>query len=296
MFYSPLRYPGGKGKIANFIKLIYKQNNLYDGYYVEPYAGGASIALSLLFGNYASKIIINDFDRSIYAFWHSVINETDELCKRISSTKLNIKTWQIQKEIQKNKENASLLDLGFSTFFLNRTNRSGIIQAGIIGGKAQAGNYKMNARFNKADLINRIRKIAAERHRIILYNLDAIDLIRTISGSLPENTFIYFDPPYYLKGKDLYVNYYLHKDHLLVSKMIRKIREHKWLISYDNVEEIKEMYKKNRKFEYPLRYSAVNSTIGDEVMIYHKNLIFPKDYHPSYISDSLLKKLLVKQL
>ena len=88
-FYSPLRYPGGKGKLTDFFHAIIEENNLSDGYYVEPYAGGASVALSLLFNEYVSKIIINDFDRSIYAFWFSVLNETRKLCELILKTKVN---------------------------------------------------------------------------------------------------------------------------------------------------------------------------------------------------------------
>jgi DNA adenine methylase len=282
-FYSPLRYPGGKGNIANFIKLIFEKNLLLDGCYVEPYAGGASVALSLLFGEYASKVIINDYDRSIFAFWHSVLNDTDQLCNLIQNSNLSIKTWQQQKEIQKKKEDADLLELGFSTFFLNRTNRSGIIKAGVIGGNDQKGNYKMDARFNKPDLIKRIQRIAKYKDRILLYNFDAIELIKTISKNLPDKTLIYFDPPYYLKGKDLYINYYKHEDHLLVSQMINGITKHKWLVSYDNAPEINEIYRHNKKFEYDLNYSAVNATTGTEVMIYHKDLFIPKVVSPTAI-------------
>ena len=138
-FYSPLRYPGGKGKLAKFVRLIFEKNYLNDGYYVEPYAGGASVALSLLFGEYASKVVINDYDKSIYAFWYSVLNNNEELCRIIKDTPVNIKQWKKQKAIQKETD-VSLLELGFSTFFLNRTNRSGIIKAGVIGGNHQDGN------------------------------------------------------------------------------------------------------------------------------------------------------------
>lgn len=282
-FYSPLRYPGGKGKIADFIKLVFEKNLLLDGCYVEPYAGGASVALSLLFGEYASKIIINDFDRAIFAFWHSLLNDTENLCSLIYETKVNMKTWQQQKEIQKQKYTANLLELGFSTFFLNRTNRSGIIKAGVIGGNDQSGNYKIDARFNKVDLVHRIQRIAKYKDRILLYNLDAIELIKIIGKNLPTKTLIYFDPPYYLKGKDLYVNHYKHEDHVLVSQMINGIAKHKWIVSYDNAPEINEIYKKNKKFEYALNYSAVNATKGTEVMIYHKDLFIPKVYSPTSI-------------
>ena len=145
---SPLRYPGGKSKISNFFKQFVKDNGLLDGVYVEPYAGGASVALSLLFDEYVSKIIINDKDRSIYAFWHSVLYDTENLCRLIAETPVTMENWKKLRELQKvdKKDQASLLDLGFSTFFMNRTNRSGIIKAGVIGGYAQTGNYKMDAR------------------------------------------------------------------------------------------------------------------------------------------------------
>lgn len=280
-FYSPLRYPGGKGKIANFIKQIFEKNILMDGVYVEPYAGGASIALALLFEEYASKIIINDFDRSIYAFWHSALNETEKFCKLIDKTPVTIESWQEQKKIQQSKESATLLKLGFSTFFLNRTNRSGIIKAGVIGGNNQEGNYKIDARFNKAVLKNRILKIAQFKDRIELYNLDAIELIKKIRTTLPNKTLIYFDPPYYLKGKDLYVNHYKHEDHILVSEMINGLNEHKWLVSYDSTIEIKNMYKSKNQIEYILNYSAVNATMGKEVMFYHKDIFIPNNIRPT---------------
>ena len=283
-FYSPLRYPGGKGKIAEFVKSVFKQNLLLDGCYVEPYAGGASVALSLLFDGYASRIIINDFDRSIFAFWHSVLNNTDELCKKINNAKINVKNWRLQKQIQTTKEKANLLDLGFSTFFLNRVNRSGIIKGGVIGGIKQTGNFKIDARFNKPDLIKRIRRIAGFKNRISLYNLDAIDLIKLLSKKLPHKTLVYFDPPYYIKGKDLYVNHYKHDDHVIVSKVVQGLIKHKWIVSYDSTPEIRSLYKNNKKFEYSLSYSAVNAKKGKEIMFFHKDLYIPKN-----LSNLLMK-------
>jgi DNA adenine methylase len=280
MHYSPLRYPGGKGKLADFVKIIFETNALRNGYYVEPYAGGASIGLSLLFNYYASKIIINDIDKAIFAFWHSVINHTDELCKMIEDTNINMSTWKHQKEIQKNKAESDLLSLGFSTFFLNRTNRSGIVNAGVIGGNNQNGNFKIDARFNKKDLVKRIQKIGDISDKIMLFNLDAIELINKISNFLPENSLIYFDPPYYLMGKKLYVNHYKHKDHSLVSQMITGIAKHKWLVSYDDREEIRELYRDNKMLSYSLNYSAVNSTKGKEIMFYYKDLIIPIESRP----------------
>jgi DNA adenine methylase len=271
-FYSPLRYPGGKGKVADYFKEIFKENLLYDGIYVEPYAGGASVGLSLLFNEYASRIIINDIDRSIYGFWHSVLNKTEELCKLINDTPVTLPEWEKQKKIQKAKENSDLLEIGFSTFFLNRTNRSGIISAGVIGGREQAGTWKIDARFNKKDLIKRIERIGRYNSNIELHNSDAVKLVKSLSKVLPEKTLFYFDPPYYIKGKDLYLNYYQHDDHKQIANAINKVFKQKWIVTYDSVIPIKSLYSKFRQSEYTLNYSAAKANKGKEVMIFSDNL------------------------
>ena len=198
--YSPLRYPGGKRKLINYFKEIIIKNNLLGGVYAEPYAGGASIALSLLIDGYVSKIIINDLDLSIYASWSSILNNTDEFCKLIKKTPITVKVWRLQKEIQKNKEKQDILSLGFSTFFLNRTNGLGN-DAGVIGGLDQKGEWKINARYNKKELIKKIRKIAEYKDQIEVYNYDTLTLVRDIKKKLPKNTLTYFDPPYFIREK-----------------------------------------------------------------------------------------------
>lgn len=272
-FYSPLRYPGGKGKVADYFKQVFKDNFLYDGVYVEPYAGGASVALSLLFNEYASKVIINDVDRSIYAFWYSVIKKTDELCKLIHDTPVNVDTWESQHSIQKLKHRQSLLKVGFSTFYLNRTNRSGILKAGIIGGKLQNGDWKIDARFNKKDLISRIERIAQYKDKIELHNSDAVELVKSLRKSLPQKSLFYFDPPYYVKGKDLYLNYYQDSDHQSIACEISKVNKQKWIVTYDDVTQIRNIYSGYRKKSFNLSYSAGNTNKkGKEIMIFSDNL------------------------
>lgn len=273
-YYSPLRYPGGKSQLSSFFKQIYKQNYLYDGIYVEPYAGGASVALALLFNEYVSKIIINDLDKSVFAFWYSVIYFTDELCKLIRDTPVNVPNWRKQKRIQKVPD-ADILSLGFSTFFLNRTNRSGIVTAGIIGGLDQMGPWKIDARFNKNELIDRIQKIASFKNRIKIYNLDAITLIQKIINRLPKKSLIYLDPPYYTKGKGLYLNFYDDASHKIVCEEVKKITNHEWILTYDNVPFIQQLYNKFRQIKYSINYSAYRAYKGNELLIFSDNLYIP---------------------
>lgn len=278
---SPLRYPGGKSRLTDYIKTIIRMNNHNDDYYVEPFAGGASIGLSLLFQKCVSKIVINDLDRSIYSFWYSVLNNAEDLCRLIHDTPVTIENWRKYQEIQKKKDDYSPLDLGFSTFFLNRTNRSGIIMGGVIGGINQDGKWKINERFNKPNLIKRIEKIAQYRNRIQLYNLDGCKFVNIIYKKLYDKAFFYFDPPYYVKGKCLYKNHYNIHDHAILSEKIKSLDKIKWVVSYDNVPEIKDLYSHYRQVEYSLNYSAAKAKIGSEVMIFSHNLIIPDTSNPT---------------
>lgn len=283
---TPLRYPGGKGKLTPYLKMIFEQNNLLDGHYVEPYAGGAGIALNLLTHSYASCIHLNDLNLSVFAFWYSVINHPDELCKKIHDTPITMDEWYRQKTIQNDSRNYNLLELGFSTFFLNRTNRSGIILAGMIGGKNQDGQWKIDARFNKSDLIRRIEKIALYRSRIRLYNLDASDLIKTILPKLPHNTLIYLDPPYYIKGLRLYQNHYKHDSHVAIAKLVQTQIHHPWIVSYDHTPEIVRMYGNCSKIAYGINYTAQNHYEGAEIMFFSKKLIIPDVRNPANLKSA----------
>ncbi len=278
---SPLRYPGGKARLTSFVADTMKMNGLLGGHYVEPYAGGGGVALNLLADGTAGHIHLNDLNNSIYAFWHCVLHQADELCKLIKKTRISVPEWHRQRVIQASAEKVSILELGFSTFYLNRTSRSGIIhKSGIIGGINQTGKWKINARFNKPELITRIKRIANQSHRISLTQMDAADFIREYVPTLPSQALIYFDPPYYVKGQDLYQNHYQSYDHELISELIQKIRKQKWLVSYDNCDEIKKLYRKRRQLVFALNYSAQQHYKGQEVFIFKDNLEFPDTENP----------------
>lgn len=266
--FSPLRYPGGKGKLAAFIKKTFHYNNFCDGRYIEPYAGGAAVALSLLLEGYAREIVINDIDPAVFGFWWTVLNDTEALSRKIQDTPVNMETWHEQRNIYRNRDQYSLEDVGFATFFLNRTNRSGIIKGGVIGGQKQDGPYKLDARFNKKELIDRIELIAGYRGRIILQNLDAYDLIETLLPTMPPKVLIYFDPPYFKKGKSLYKNFYTPGDHARMASYIRQLN-HPWIVTYDNTPEIRKLYEGNHQVGFDISYSAhLSRPRGEEVMFY----------------------------
>ncbi|WP_086175090.1 DNA adenine methylase [Acinetobacter sp. ANC 3903] len=265
-FLTPLRYPGGKAKFAPFVKDLMEINHL-SGDYLEPFAGGAGVALDLLFSGYCKNIHINDFDKAVYNFWKSVTLETEEFLKVLHDTPVTIEEWYKQKAILSTPTEHTELEHGFAAFFLNRTNRSGILKGGVIGGKNQDGYYRLDARFHKENLSKRIEKIGEFKEYIKVYNYDALELLGKVDSLLPENSLIYLDPPYYVKGQGLYRNFYIHEDHVQIRQALDKVRT-KWIVSYDNCIEIKEIYSGYRQEDYELNYSAYYKVKGSEVMIY----------------------------
>lgn len=262
---TPLRYPGGKTQLSPFVVDLLRKNDLLQGVYCEPFAGGAGIAFRLLLSGNVSEVWINDIDRSIYAFWYCVINLTDELCERIESTSIDMQVWERQKAAQ-SRSNSSLISLGFSTLFLNRTNRSGILRGGVIGGKGQEGNYPMDCRFNRAELVRKIRRIALYKDQIKLTCLDANQYLRTEVKKLPKHALINIDPPYYQAGPDLYTNAFRHDDHVALSKVIREL-EHNWMLTYDNAPEIQALYRGLPQFEKALNYFAQVKRSAAELIV-----------------------------
>jgi len=288
---SPLRYPGGKLKVANYVKYLFEVNGLLDGDYAEPYAGGCSVALTLLFEYYASRIFINDKDLAVYAFWHSILNETEGLKKLVTDAKLDMVEWEKQRKIILDKD-VSLLERGFAAFYLNRANRSGIIMGGVIGGKDQTGPWKIDARFNKRELNRRIQKIARHKDRINLSNLDAAEFLTQVVPTMSDRSLTYLDPPYYNKGQELYQNAYEKEDHAEVSVLV-KAMEKPWLVSYDDTPEIISLYEDYRPLQYGLTYSAQERRKGGEVMFFSDGLTKPNNItNPSEVSNQQILNLI----
>lgn len=273
-FYTPLRYPGGKSKLCWLVRSIMTENNMMGGHYVEPYAGGAGVALELLLTDFVSHIHINDLNVGVFSFWDSVLNHTEHFVGMIYDCQLDMATWYAQREILTNHINYSSLEIGFAFFYLNRTNRSGIINGGVIGGYNQTGNYKIDARFNKDALVDRIVAISKRSSQITLYKLDAEAFLDGIDRAGLKNALIYIDPPYYVKGKRLYDNFYEPDDHERISILVRKIKT-PWMLSYDDHVEIRRMYSRFRVSEIDLVYSAATKMKGQEVAFFSDVLTLP---------------------
>lgn len=270
-YYSPLRYPGGKVCVYPFVSNLIYENGLLGAKYVEPFAGGAGLALRLLFDEYVREIYINDYDYAIYAFWKVIKADTEEFCEWLNGIEVSIDNWRYYKEVQNNLSGYDIKEIARSTFFLNRTNVSGILKGGMIGGYEQKGKYKIDARFNKEDLIKRIKRIGEFADRIHVSNEDAIDFIHKVDDG-NKSTLIYLDPPYVQKGSNLYMNFYEKSNHETLAKLVAGIKS-KWFVSYDKHDLIINLYSKYRKITHSLSQSASNR-LGDEIIIFSNKLSF----------------------
>ncbi|WP_430468758.1 DNA adenine methylase [Vreelandella titanicae] len=266
-FATPLRYPGGKGRLGAWLSELISYNDLTEGCYIEPYAGGAGAAMYLLAQKKIDRVVINDIDPIIYSFWWAVLNDNENFQNLIINTPLDIGQWHAQKEVICSPSSHSLTEVGFASFFLNRTNRSGIIKGGVIGGQKQQGKYKIDARFNRTGLAKRVNSIGKLRDKISLYNLDAIELINKI-GDNKKNLY-YLDPPYYKKGEQLYRNSYKNEDHINVAETVKNLSS-PWLVTYDNCSEILQIYDWDKSFEFSLYYSThLSRPIGKEICFFN---------------------------
>ncbi len=288
---TPLRYPGGKQRLSPFIAELLTENRLVGGHYVEPYAGGAGVAIDLLIGGAVSHIHLNDSSKHVFAFWNSVLTQPEELCRRIRNADLTVEEWTRQRDILRNPDQHPEIDLGYSTFYLNRCNRSGVITGGVIGGLDQTGNWKIDARFSRNELIRRIENIAYRRDAITLRNWDAERFMLEHVLTLPEKTLIYCDPPYFALESRLYLNQYKPEDHKRVADFIQNNITKKWIVSYDSAPQILEYYKDRRSFLYSLQYNASRVYKGTEVFIFSDDLVIPRLSSLPYINVEINKGL-----
>lgn len=269
-FYSPLRYPGGKAKLADFLIQVLKDLNLKNPVYVEPYAGGAGAALRLLFEGYVESIVINDLDPRIRCFWYAVKNHNDKFIRLVKETPVTIHEWERQRSIYNRACTSAPIKLGFATFFLNRTTRSGIVHnGGPIGGYDQTGNYLIDARFNRARLASRIERIGFHAERIEVRGVDGLQLLKEVNASVSraEKTLVYLDPPYFEKGPELYKNDLEKRDHKRLAKYLSTSKRFPWVMTYDDHATIVDLYQTSRLQRFGLSYSAHKRKKGIELLI-----------------------------
>ena len=277
---SPLRYPGGKSRIAGFVADMIVQSGIQSPIYIEPFAGGAGVALSLLYAGVVDEIVINDYDKAIYSVWRAILTETKKFIKLIEKTPVTIEEWRKQKAVYTNQNKKYSLELGFATFFLNRTNRSGVLNAGPIGGFDQKGNYKIDVRFNKLRLIEKIKRIASYKQKIHLYNHDVRTFATAFLPKYLDRAFIYFDPPYYQKGECLYKNFFNSRDHQEIHDIIVGINA-PWIVTYDNVDAIKQLYAAQTGWLFNITYSVANSGKNAEVIYVSDVRLLDNNKHAS---------------
>lgn len=273
--YTPIRYPGGKTKLYPEIRAILEINDLLGHPYAELFAGGAGLAIKLLLKGDVSSIVINDYDRAVYCMWDAIVNHAEEMCEFIDSAVLDIETWKKVRDMYQNHDGVGDFELGKAAFYLNRTNVSGILSGGVIGGLEQTGNYKMDVRFNRKTLKKKIMDIAARRDDIEVTRLDAEDFIDDRMGD--SELFAYLDPPYVQKGPGLYRSAFDEAKHRSLARKVGDARS-KWVVTYDADGLIDDIYGNYERGDLEISYTANVKTVGKEKIILGPGLKWPEKF------------------
>lgn len=287
---SPLRYPGGKGLLYSRLRQVIRDNGLTSSTYVEPYAGGAGAALGLLISGQVARVVINDLDPAVYAFWRAVVEQSRKFSRMVKTVELSVAEWEKQRKIYDNARRDNYLKLGFATFYLNRTNRSGVLNGGPIGGKDQTGNYKIDARFNRDTLLERIRLIELHAQRIVVTNDDGRDVIKKYASD--AGAFIYADPPYFEKAGSLYMNAFQQEDHQRLAACLNRVKKARWVLTYDNVPQVCDLYSARRRRLFSLNYSAHRVAQAQEVMVFSDSLVIPSEMDAAHteLAASMIRR------
>ncbi|WP_286689967.1 MULTISPECIES: DNA adenine methylase [unclassified Aeromicrobium] len=273
-YLSALRYPGGKARLAPYLRRLVEVQEPRPRQYAEPFAGGGGAALRLLKDDVVDIIHLNDLNPGIAAFWRASLDQPEAFCRMIETIDVSVSQWREQRAIYENPAGRDDLALGFATFFLNRTNRSGILDARPIGGFDQSGTWKIDARFNRAGLVQRINAVADMRHRIYVTELEGIEFLRRFSESA-QDVFVYADPPYLVQGEGLYLHAFDADDHVALANLLTEAN-FPWLLTYDDDPRITErLYGDGRCATFDIAHTAHKQHIGKEAVIFSPDLTIP---------------------
>ncbi len=275
-YVSPLRYPGGKSLLAGFVADVLARLREVQ-HYMEPFAGGAAVALRLLYEGRVSSVTIGDSDPAVAAFWRCAVHHSDELIERVKECQVNIDAWHTHYQTPTHPDRADDLALGFATFFLNRTNRSGILRARPIGGLRQDGQWRLDCRFNKDDLVQRLRRIAERAAQIDIFEGDAVDLLARVDRARRRRTLVYVDPPYLTRSSDLYLDEMSFAGHKQIAQLLRDKFPY-WMASYDIDDRVKsELYPANPVLTFALRHCASRNHVGAEQIAFSDACVLDDD-------------------
>lgn len=273
-YLSPLRYPGGKRELAPYLARVARAQIPRVREYAEPFAGGAGAALHLLADELVQVIHINDLNPGIASMWEAVVEQPAEFARRIRQQDANLTAWHAARAIYLDPARQDRFELGFATFLLNRWNRSGIITARPIGGLTQNGHWKIDARFNRDDLAQRVEFIGEYGPRIHVTQLDARDFIARLEREHPA-ALTYIDPPYLSQGEDLYYDSLASDDHATLAKQLRE-SPLRWLLTYDvDIRITRELYPKFRCAEFQIAHTAQKQHVGSEYAIFGRKTAVP---------------------
>lgn len=259
--------------MTDFAQETLRLNGARGGTWVEPFAGGGGLALSLLGRGAVGRVVLNDTDDGVRSFWEAVLNEPDRVARDVATVPLTVAEWDRWRAVR--ERGGTGYEAGFAAFYLNRTNRGGVIDgAGVIGGRAQRGAYGMACRFPRAALVQKVRAIAAVRDRVEVRGEDGVAVIVRAAEDDPRGTFLFVDPPYWHKGPNLYGPPFGPHDHARLASALKAVRG-PWIATYDRCEPVSALYRDRRVYEMEGALPPGSVPRDAEVVVVSKGMAVP---------------------
>lgn len=245
---SAFRYPGSKDKIADDVLKWFPPSVLYSfanrslSCYCEPFIGCGAMAVKVLpLLASSTRVVIADKDYGIVCLWKAVRDNPKELSRKLLNFTPSVEAFADFKTRDGSRD-GDPVDIGFRKFALHQMSFSGLgaMAGGPIGGVAQRSDYAVDCRFRP----ERHARHIGDQHKLLkrFASVEIIDGDFSLAlDRVPDDGFAYMDPPYFLKGGELYVNNMTPEDHERLAGILATAR-YEWALSYDDHERIRKLY------------------------------------------------------
>lgn len=256
---SLFRYPGGKTWLVPHVRNWLASLPNKPEEFIEPFAGGGIVGLSVVFEDLADRITLVELDESIAAVWRVVLNgKAKQLATRILNFQVSL---EAVREILDSQPTA-LLDQAFATIVRNRMQRGGIMAPGASLMKSGESGKGLMSRWYARTLHDRVLEISKRKARISFIHGDGLAVMRETASR--KDVAYLIDPPYTVAGRRLYLHSEL--DHNELFRLASKLRGD-FLMTYDDAPAVRKLAEKFGFDTQTVAMKNAHHTVMKELLI-----------------------------
>jgi DNA adenine methylase len=255
---SPFRYPGGKSWLIPYVRR-WLLNIKSPVHFVEPFAGGANVGLTVALENLAEHVTLVELDKDIATVWQTILgNQASRLTKMIVSFPISKRA--VRSALKSTTR--SQLSHAFNTLLKNRVRRGGIMteDASLLNFGENGRGIK--SRWYPETLKKRIDAISQHRQKISFFWGDGLEFIQNVGKT--QNLAFFIDPPYTGAGRRLYRHFEI--DHRKLFETVAELSG-SWLLTYDNSKEIRALSTEFGFVAKRVRMRTAHNSVKVELLI-----------------------------